>query len=220
MVKLVIFDWDGTLFDSIARICHSMLEAGQRVDAPEREFDDIKNIIGLSLDTAINTVWPELETEKQHALADYYKDIYVSNDQTPPNAYDGVIELLEQLKKSNIKLAVATGKTRRGLNRVMTLTNTTRFFSTSRCADEAQSKPSPLMLEQILEELNISAEDAIMIGDTEYDLNMANNAGMRSIGVNYGAHNQERLAACHPLAIISDITQLTSLLGLKTNELD
>lgn len=215
MVKLVIFDWDGTLFDSIAGICNSMLEAGARVKAPQRDYDDIKNIIGLSLDTAISTVWPELDSAHQAQLADHYKDIYVKNDQTPPNAYDGVFELLNTLQESGLKLAIATGKTRRGLNRVMALTQTSCFFITSRCADEAVSKPNPLMLEQILEELNISADDAIMIGDTEYDLNMATNAGMKSVGVTYGAHHQDRLKACNPFAIIDDIKQLTAVLGLK-----
>ncbi|GAA0835356.1 MAG: HAD-IA family hydrolase [Marinomonas sp.] len=214
MVKLVIFDWDGTLFDSIAGICNSMLEAGARVDAPKRHFDDIKNIIGLSLDTAVQTVWPELDDAHRTRLTEHYKQIYVDQDQTPPNAYDGVFELLETLRQSGLALAVATGKTRRGLNRVMGLTKTNDFFTTSRCADEALSKPHPLMLEQILEELELTPDDAIMIGDTEYDLNMATNAGMRSVGVTYGAHHQERLQACNPHAIINDIRQLTSILGL------
>ncbi|REG85714.1 HAD family hydrolase [Marinomonas pollencensis] len=216
MVKLVIFDWDGTLYDSIAGICNSMLEAGVRAGAPKREYDDIKNIIGLSLDTAIETVWPELDDAHRAELTEHYKHIYVSQDQTPPNAYEGVLELLTSLQASGIQLAVATGKSRRGLNRVMGLTNTEGFFVTSRCADEAVSKPHPLMLEQILAELNLSPDEAIMIGDTEYDLKMAANAGMRSVGVTYGAHHQDRLKACNPHAIISDIRQLTSILGLTT----
>lgn len=220
MVKLVIFDWDGTLYDSLAGICNSMLEAGSLVGAPERHYDDIKNIIGLSLDTAIETVWPELEDAQRATLTEHYKHIYVSQDQTPPTAYEGVLELLETLRDSGIKLAVATGKSRRGLNRVMGLTKTQDFFVTSRCADEAVSKPHPLMLEQILAELDLKPEEAIMIGDTEYDLNMATNAGMRSVGVTYGAHHQDRLAACNPHAIISDIRQLTSILGLTPHELD
>lgn len=217
MVKLVIFDWDGTLFDSIAGICNSMLEAGVRVDAPKRQFDDIKNIIGLSLDTAVHTVWPELDDAHRGRLTEHYKEIYVAQDQTAPSAYNGVFELLETLRESGFTLAVATGKTRRGLNRVMGLTQTNDFFATSRCADEALSKPHPLMLEQILAELGHSADEAIMVGDTEYDLNMANNAGMRSVGVTYGAHHQERLEACNPHAIIDDIRQLTSILGLTTS---
>lgn len=214
MVKLVIFDWDGTLFDSIDNICHSMLQAGRLANAPVRVKDDIKNIIGLSLDKAIDTVWPELTAIKQNAIIEYYKTIYVASDQTPPLAYPGVIDVLNKLKDSGIKMAVATGKSRRGLERVISLTNTNHYFVASRCADEALSKPHPLMLEQILAELNILPEHAIMIGDTEYDLNMATNAGMKSIGVTYGAHHEERLRACQPHAIINDFNQLSNILGL------
>ena len=214
MVKLVIFDWDGTLFDSIDNICHSMLQAGQLANAPKRAKDDIKNIIGLSLDKAIDTVWPELSSAEQAAIIEHYKTIYVAADQTPPLAYPGVIDMLNKLQDSGIKMAVATGKSRRGLERVMSLTNTNHYFVASRCADEALSKPHPLMLEQILEELNILPEHAVMIGDTEYDLNMATNAGMKSIGVTYGAHEEERLKACLPHAVIDNFNQLPHFLGL------
>lgn len=213
MVKLVIFDWDGTLFDSIGRICSSMLTAGQRANAPIRQHEDIKNIIGLSLDKAIDVVWPELSTVEQGVIAAHYKEIYVASDQTPPKAYEGVYPLLTQLKESGYQLAVATGKTRRGLDRAMKLTDTEHLFMTTRCADEAISKPHPLMLEQILEELSLTPDQAIMIGDTEYDLNMANNAGMKGVGVTYGAHHVERLKACRPYAIIDNIMELPSILG-------
>lgn len=214
MVKLVIFDWDGTLFDSIDNICHSMLQAGHLASAPRRAKDDIKNIIGLSLDKAVDTVWPELSLNEKNTIIEHYKAIYVASDQTPPLAYPGVIGVLNKLQAADMKMAVATGKSRRGLERVMSLTNTRDYFVASRCADEAISKPHPLMLEQILAELNISPEHAIMIGDTEYDLNMATNAGMKSIGVTYGAHQEERLRACQPYALINDFYQLSNILGL------
>ncbi|RBP84761.1 HAD family hydrolase [Marinomonas rhizomae] len=214
MVKLVIFDWDGTLFDSIDTICHSMLQAGHLASAPARTKDDIKNIIGLSLDKAVDTVWPELPLNKQNIIIEHYKAIYVAADQTPSLAYAGVIDGLKKLQSTNIQMAVATGKSRRGLDRAMTLTNTRDYFTVSRCADEALSKPHPLMLEQILAELNILPEHAIMVGDTEYDLNMATNAGIKSIGVTYGAHQEERLKACQPHALINDFNQLSNILGL------
>lgn len=215
MVKLVIFDWDGTLFDSIDRICVCMLQAAEQAKAPQREPKDVQNIIGLSLDTAIKTIWPELEKTQLDKIAANYKAIYVKVDQVPPVAYDGVYELLGQLKAQGIKMAVATGKTRRGLDRVMSLTDTAGYFDATRCADEALSKPHPLMLEQILEELAIAPKDAIMIGDTEYDLNMANAAGMDCIGVSYGAHDEARLLACNPKRVVSNMNQLTFLLGNK-----
>ena len=214
MVKLVIFDWDGTLFDSIDKICFSMLHAGELANAPQRKHDDVKNIIGLSLDKAVDVIWPELSTEEQNIIIEHYKHNFVATDQTPPDAYAGVIETLNTIKNAGLKMAVATGKSRRGLDRVMALSNTRDYFVTSRCADEAVSKPDPLMLKQILTELNISPEQAIMVGDTEYDLNMATNAGMKSIGVTYGAHDELRLKACNPHALIHNFNQLTHVLGL------
>tara|TARA_R110001606_G_scaffold78144_1_gene180485 strand:+ start:15469 stop:16044 length:576 start_codon:yes stop_codon:yes gene_type:complete len=191
-----------------------MLQAGHLASAPARAKDDIKNIIGLSLDKAVDTVWPELSLNKQNTIIEHYKTIYVASDQTPPLAYPGVIDVLNKLQAADMKMAVATGKSRRGLERVMSLTNTRDYFVASRCADEAISKPHPLMLEQILAELNVLPEHAIMIGDTEYDLNMATNAGMKSIGVTYGAHQEERLKACQPHALINNFNQLSNILGL------
>jgi phosphoglycolate phosphatase len=214
MVKLVIFDWDGTLFDSIDKICFSMLQAAQLAKAPAREKEDVKNIIGLSLDKAVAVIWPELSIAEQGIIIEHYKGIYVAVDQTPAEAYPGVIDVLNQLQSAGVKLAVATGKSRKGLERAMTLTNTKNYFITTRCADEALSKPHPLMLEQILTELGISPEHAIMIGDTEYDLNMATNAGMKSIGVTYGAHHEIRLKACQPHALVNNFNQLSTILGL------
>lgn len=214
MVKLVIFDWDGTLFDSIDTICQSMLHAAQLVNAPQRSKEDVKNIIGLSLDKAVQVIWPDLSKNEQSAIIEYYKRAYVAKDQTPPNAYVGVIETLNKLKNSNIKMAVATRKSRIGLERTMTLTNTQHYFIASRCANETKSKPHPLMLEELLTELKLTLEQAIMVGDTEYDLNMATNAGMKSIGVTYGAHTKNRLKACRPHALINDFNELSNILGL------
>ncbi|SBS33904.1 Pyrophosphatase PpaX [Marinomonas spartinae] len=213
MVKLVIFDWDGTLFDSIDKICSCMLQAAEHAMAPKREFHDIQNIIGLSLDVGIKAVWPELPVDTLDKIKMHYKRLYVRADQTPPLAYDGMSELLEQLKKQGMLLAVATGKTRRGLDRIMSLTQTGHYFAATRCADEALSKPHPMMLEQILAELNVLPEEAMMIGDTEYDLNMAKAAGVASIGVSYGAHDKKRLASCQPQTVVDNLYQLASILG-------
>lgn len=214
MVKLVIFDWDGTLFDSIDKICLSMLQAGELANAPGRQTDDVKNIIGLSLDKAVSVIWPELNKNECDVIIEHYKYLYRAADQTPSKAYDGVMEVLEKLHSANIKMAVATGKSRRGLDRVMTATKTGHYFSSTRCADETLSKPHPLMLEQILTELSLSPDQAIMVGDTEYDLNMATNAGMKSVGVTYGAHSKARLEALQPYGLLNNFNQLTTILGL------
>ncbi|WOD07361.1 HAD-IIIA family hydrolase [Marinomonas sp. GJ51-6] len=214
MVKLVIFDWDGTLYDSIDTICQSMLYAAQLAGAPDRNKEDVKNIIGLSLDKAVQVIWPELPIVERNTIIEHYKQTYVAKDQTPPNAYKGVIDTLNKLQNANIKLAVATGKSRRGLERVMELTGTQDYFIATRCADETQSKPHPLMLEELLAELKLTPDQAIMVGDTEYDLNMATNAGMKSVGVTYGAHETARLQACRPHALISNFDELLDILGL------
>ncbi|MBR7888421.1 HAD-IA family hydrolase [Marinomonas sp. A79] len=214
MVKLVIFDWDGTLFDSIDTICDSMLKAGELAHAPVKHKDDIKNIIGLSLDKAVAVVWPELSLREQGCIVEHYKQLYVSADQTPPSAYPGVMSVLNQFKEAGVLMAVATGKSRRGLERAFSLTQTKAYFIASRCADETLSKPDPLMLNELLDELSLSSEEAVMVGDTEYDLNMASNAGIKSIGVTYGAHEEARLKACQPMGLIEDFTQLPRILGL------
>ena len=159
-------------------------------------------------------MWPELKSAHQNNLIEHDKRIYVAADQAPPSAYAGVLAVLDQLKAAGIQLAVATGKSRRGLDRVMALTKTENYFVATRCADEALSKPHPLMLEQLLNELDTLPENAIMRGDTENDLEMATNAGMKSVGVTYGAHHEDRLKACKPHAIIDHFTQLPTLLGL------
>lgn len=215
MVKLVIFDWDGTLFDSIDKICESMLHAGELSNAPQRHKDDIRNIIGLSLEKAVATVWPEMSTAEQEEIIGHYKSLYVARDQVPPAAYANVITTLDFLKSKGIMMAVATGKTRRGLERGLDLTGTRHYFQSSRCADETLSKPDPRMLHELLSELATSPEEAIMVGDTEYDLNMAANAGMRSVGVTYGAHEVHRLEACHPYALINHFDELIDVLELK-----
>ncbi|MFD1384035.1 HAD family hydrolase [Rhodanobacter aciditrophus] len=210
MIKLVIFDWDGTLYNSLTRICEAMLRAGQEAGAEPRAPDDVKNIIGLSLDVAVDVIWPNESQETKQQIQMFYKSHYVASDQTPPEAYGGAIEFLEWLKEQGVQMAVATGKTRRGLDRVMGHTNTGRFFGATRCADETLSKPDPLMIKEILAELEVLPEHALMIGDTEYDLEMASLAGVSSVGVDYGAHHPERLVAHNPLMVVSN------LLSLKT----
>lgn len=212
MIKLVIFDWDGTLYDSIGRICDAMLQAGALSGAALKTEADVKNIIGLSLDVAVKSVWPKEPDVVIASIIEHYKAIYVASDQTPPKQYDGVADFIEWLSSQGVAMAVATGKSRRGLDRIMALTNTTNMFLATRCADEARSKPDPLMIEQILTELSVLPSEAILIGDTEYDLDMAARAGVRSIGVDYGAHEAQRFQKYQPLAIVSNLIHLKTQL--------
>ena len=196
--QLLIFDWDGTLIDSTGRIISSFQggarELGMRIPPDE----DVRNIIGLGLKEAIEQVMPELSSAEVGALAQAYSRHYLEVDETPTALFHAVEEGLEQLRSSGFRLAVATGKSRRGLDRVMQETGLGHLFEITRCADEARSKPHPLMLEEILARTEVSVDAALMIGDTDYDLTMATNAGMDALAVTYGAHELSRLEQAQP----------------------
>lgn len=206
--KLVIFDWDGTLMDSVSRIVSSMQAAARISGAVEPESHSIQDIIGLSLDISVNTLFPDANEALQKTIHDHYKDQYVNHDKTPTPLFDGAIELLSGLKSSGYTLAVATGKGRKGLDRVIEMSGTGQFFQGSRCADESASKPSPMMLQQLLDELGMAIGDAVMIGDSEYDLMMAKALGMDCIGVSFGTQTREKLQTHQPLAIIDQLSEL------------
>lgn len=210
--KLVIFDWDGTLMDSADKIINCMQIAAKHCDMPVPSADAVSHIIGISLKPAIKQLFGIDDDALAEGLVLAYKEAFVSHDATPCPLFNGVEDLLSALKAKGATLAVATGKARRGLDRAWSQTETGHFFSASRCADDAQSKPSPDMLLQILDELNISAHDAVMIGDTTYDMQMAKSIGMRRIGVSYGVHAQVHLEALAPETIVHSIGELQQFL--------
>ena len=210
--KLVIFDWDGTLMDSADKIINCMQIAAKHCDMPVPSADAVSHIIGISLKPAIKQLFGIDDDALAERLVLAYKEAFVSHDATPCPLFNGVQELLLALKAEGATLAVATGKARRGLDRAWSQTETGHFFSASRCADDAQSKPSPDMLLQILDELKISAHDAVMIGDTTYDMQMAKSIGMRRIGVSYGVHAQVHLEALAPETIVHSIGELQQFL--------
>ena len=210
--KLVIFDWDGTLMDSADKIINCMQIAAKHCDMPVPSADAVSHIIGISLKPAIKQLFGINDDALAERLVLAYKEAFVSHDATPCPLFNGVEDLLSALKAKGATLAVATGKARRGLDRAWSQTEPGHFFSASRCADDAQSKPSPDMLLQILDELNISANDAVMIGDTTYDMQMAKSIGMRRIGVSYGVHAQVHLEALAPETIVHSIGELQQFL--------
>ena len=163
--KLVIFDWDGTLMDSVPKIVNVLKLAAKQCGAAIPRDEDAKSIIGLSLPTAVAKLFPHDE-DKWEALAQAYKTVYKEGDYTPTPLFTGANELLDALAGGQVQLAVATGKSRTGLNRLMAETSTEDYFVTTKTADEAQSKPNPDMLNQILTMTGVAAEDAIMIGDS------------------------------------------------------
>ena len=210
---LYIFDWDGTLIDSTDKIARCMQQAIAELGLPTRSVAEVKSIIGLGLAQAVRTLFPDIEEAMIAKVTAAYSSHFVIADQTPCNLYPYVDEVLNQLRAEGHLLAVATGKSRRGLNRVLTNMSLTDFFDATRCADETASKPDPLMLHQLLQTLNVDVSAAVMVGDTDFDLEMAANAGMKSIGVSYGAHPVERLLPHKPERIIDRFDQL--LAGVK-----
>lgn len=211
-VSLVVFDWDGTVMDSIGRIVSSMQAAARHSDLLVPSDFAVKQIIGLSLDPALDVLFPGVTADKRQQLFEHYRDHYVIHDTTPTPLFDGVEQVLQQLKAQNVLLAVATGKARKGLQRMFDETGLAKYFDTSRCADEAQSKPHPDMLQQILLELDIKAQHAIMVGDTSHDMKMAQAIAMPRIGVTHGVHGRDVLSQFAPKAIIDTIPELLHVL--------
>ena len=206
---LVIFDWDGTLYDSIHQIVDSLLWAARQHEV-DLAADAAKNIIGLGLPEAMQALFP------QHAalhapIQAAYSQHYVANSHTQ-GWFAGVDELLAGLAQRHIQSAVATGKSRAGLNRVLARTNSAARFVVTRCASETLSKPDPLMLQQILQVTGVPVARAVMVGDTTYDMEMAARIGMPRIGVSYGVHSTAQLQAFEPLHVVHSVAELHGML--------
>lgn len=215
--KLLIFDWDGTLADSIGRIVTAMQMAAQRAGRPERDDEAVKGIIGLGLPEAILTLYPDMTPEQVVSFRQHYADVYIAMDAQPSPLFAGVKESLEAFRAEGYRLAVATGKARRGLDRVLKANGWEDFFDITRAADESASKPDPLMLNQILAHCDVRPEQALMVGDASFDLLMARHAGIDSVAVGYGAQSMQSLLAYEPRLAIECFTELRTWLGRQVN---
>lgn len=205
---LIVFDWDGTLMDSVAKIVACFKAALADVGLPPLAEDQIRHIIGLGLAEALVALLPQVDAAIRERVADRYREHFLHHDQTPMPLFPGVREGLEQLHRAGFRLAVATGKARRGLDRVFRETQLGSLFCVSRCADETCSKPDPRMLFDILAHTAVAPERALMIGDTTFDLAMATAAGVPSLAVSYGVHSRARLLAHHPLACFDSFNEV------------
>ena len=199
---LLIFDWDGTLSNSADKIITCLQQAATAAGVERRSDAAIRNIIGLGLPEALQQLYPDLDSVGYDLLRHHYVTCFLDADQEPSPFFDGVMEGLQHLRDQNFLLTVATGKSRRGLDRVLDNLQLTDFFHGSRCADETASKPHPQMLSELLVEFSRPAEEAIMIGDTEYDMAMAQQLNMPRVAVSYGAHEIDRLQAYQPLLMV------------------
>lgn len=211
-VELIVFDWDGTLFDSVGQIVKSLHFAAQQFKQPLTD-EAAKSIIGLGLPEVMQILFPQVP-ELQQGILQCYSDHYIANSKGDV-WFGGVAEMLGDLSEQGIKLAVATGKSRKGLDRVLSQTSSHDIFEITRAASETKSKPDPLMLSEILAFTGVKAENAIMVGDTSYDLEMAQNIAMPRVGVSYGVHSPEILHKFNPLSVVNDIAELHQFLNLQ-----
>ncbi|MEN2752049.1 HAD-IA family hydrolase [Psychrobacter sp. FBL11] len=207
---LVIFDWDGTLMDSIGLIVESMHVAGEAHGFCTTD-QAVKDIIGLSLMNGIEILYPQASESQKLAIQQSYADYYIPNSHRTP-FFTPIESMLQALQQQGRKLAVATGKKRRGLDRVLTASASQHYFEITRCADESGSKPNPQMLTDILEHTQQSISKAVFIGDSIYDIQMANKLGMTSIAVDYGTATNKELAAQQPTYQVDTPQALTELL--------
>lgn len=204
---LIVFDWDGTLMDSTAAIVKSLQDAALDLGLPMPEKKRAAHVIGLGLKEALETVLPDLAPEYYPKLVDRYRIHFLTNS-SKTTLFDGVKTMLDDLKNQNYLLAVATGKSRAGLNRAINETGLQGYFDASRTADETWSKPHPAMLLELTEELGEPMNRTVMIGDTTHDLQMANNAGAAGIAVQYGAHSAAELQKLHPIYAAGSVPDL------------
>ncbi|WP_250657952.1 HAD-IA family hydrolase [Alkalimarinus coralli] len=206
--KAIAFDWDGTLVDSIDHIVGSMKGAAERMSLAARANQDIRNIIGLGMKEAIRTLYSDMSDSDIDLFRQHYSDVFFSTEVGRKDLFPNADELLGELNTRGLRLAVATGKSRRGLDIALKTTGLKKHFSVERCADESRSKPHPLMLNQIMATLDIQPEDMLMVGDTDYDMDMAQRAGVDRLGVSFGAQPVERLECYRPVGIIDDLGDL------------
>lgn len=210
--ELLVFDWDGTLFDSTRAIVCSLQAACRDLNLPEPSDERASHVIGLGLADALRYVVPELSEDRLPGLVERYRHHYLSVDQNI-SLFQGAAEMIDGLHAAGFLLAVATGKSRRGLDRAFASSGLGRYFAASRCADECFSKPHPQMLEELMEEFGVPRERTLMIGDTTHDMQMAVNAGVAGLAVAYGAHPADELLGLNPVACVPGIEELGRWLG-------
>ncbi|MGS0742043.1 HAD-IIIA family hydrolase [Glaciimonas sp. GG7] len=209
---LIVFDWDGTLMDSTATIVKCIQAAAKDVGLPVPDRKAAAHVIGLGLAEALQMAMPGLEASLYPRVLERYRYHYLAQDQDL-TLFDGVREMLADLSQQGYFLAVATGKSRVGLNRALHATNLLSVFDATRCADETFSKPHPAMLQELTRELGQDIRRTVMIGDTTHDLQMAINAGATALAVDYGAHPVNELKALHPVFTASSVPLLHTWLS-------
>jgi phosphoglycolate phosphatase len=204
---LIVFDWDGTLVDSANSIVLSLQGAARDLGVTEPSNEEARYVVGLGLNEAIKHLFPTISSQESNLISDRYRHHYLAHDKKI-SLYKGASKVIKALYAESFLLAVATGKSRAGLNRSFNSSGLGNFFHASRCADETFSKPHPAMLLELMSQFNVKATRTLMIGDTTHDLQMATNACISGVGVTYGAHPKKRLETLAPLACVDNVAQL------------
>ena len=208
---LIVWDWDGTLADSTGMITDALLNAAAQVGLPTLTSSEASSIIGLGLREAIHALYGDIPAAQAQALATQYSNNYYAGESSIP-LFAGAVDTIKTLNKRGFKLAVATGKGRRGLNLALQHCALTHYFHATRTVDECFSKPHPQMLHELMEALVVLPERTLMIGDTSYDLQMAKNAGVKAVGVTYGAQKAEQWQHLEPLRQFNNFNSLSAWL--------
>ncbi len=204
---LIVFDWDGTVMDSTAVIATSIQSACRDLSLPVPTDEAARYVIGMGLAEALRHAVPEAPHEMHELLAERYRHYFLAQDQTIP-LFAEAVETIQELQQKGYLLAVATGKSRKGLDRALHASGMKDYFHATRTADETFSKPHPAMLLEIMEELDVKPARVLMVGDTTHDLQMAINAGVDALGVAHGAHPPGPLLELKPLALLDDFAGL------------
>ncbi|RMW96189.1 HAD family hydrolase [Allofranklinella schreckenbergeri] len=217
--KMLAFDWDGTLFDSTALIALSIQDAVRDLGEDPPTLEEARWVIGMELNSALAKVAPNLSPKAYADLANRYRYHYLRR-QEDIVFFDGVIPMLQGLKERGFLLAVATGKSRRGLDHLLKCHDLQDLFHDSRTADETAGKPNPLMLEELMQVWDVLPNQLLMIGDTSHDLQMAYNANSPSLAVTYGAHAEQELRAWNPLAVLDSIADVDMWLSSQAGRVE
>lgn len=209
---LIVFDWDGTLVDSVDWIVQCLTKAAVSHGCMAPDQQDVKDIIGLSIHKALDKLFPDMEQEIRPQLIASYSEAFFSRQISKQDMFVGVDEMLIQLKQAGYQLAVATGKSRNGLDKAMQGTGLEDFFHVTKCADETASKPNPDMLDEIIKEMDVAKDRVLMIGDSTHDMQMAINAGVSSVAVLCGANSHQQLQQYKPLLNLQQTSELLQIL--------
>lgn len=216
--RVLVFDWDGTLMDSEARILACLRGAANDLGAEVRSDDQLRDIVGLGLREAVLALYPDSTTDFVEGYVQAYRVHFLERDRTTMELFPGAREVLERLAASDYRLAIATGKARNGLERVLASTGLGSRFHVTRCADETHSKPHPRMLHEIMDHLAATPDQTLMVGDSRFDLEMARRAEVPALAVSYGMQPVHRLLDLGPVGYIEDIRHLPGWLERSARE--